>query len=146
MVDTGTTKIMKIRTYKELMRIDDFVERYEYLRLLGEVGVATFGWERWLNQELYRSKKWRKVRDKIIVRDDGYDLAHPDFEITDRIIIHHMNPLTPEDIENDVDEIYEPEFLICTSFQTHNAIHYGDRSLLPELLTERFPGDTCPWK
>lgn len=138
--------IMRIRTYTELIRIEDFVERYEYLRLRGEVGVATFGWERWLNQELYKSSKWRRVRDKVIIRDMGCDLAHPDFQIEDRIIIHHMNPLTPEDIENDVDEIYEPEFLICTSHMTHNAIHYGDQKLLPQLPAERFPGDTCPWK
>lgn len=137
---------MRIRTYTELIRIEDFVERYEYLRLRGEVGVATFGWERWLNQELYRSSKWRRTRDKVIIRDMGCDLAHPDFQIGDRIIIHHMNPLTPEDIENDVDEIYEPEFLICTSHGTHNAIHYGDQTLLPQLPVERFPGDTCPWK
>lgn len=137
---------MRIRTYTELIRIEDFIERYEYLRLRGEVGVATFGWERWLNQELYKSSKWRRVRDKVIIRDMGCDLAHPDFQIGDRIIIHHMNPLTPEDIEDDVDEIYEPEFLICTSHMTHNAIHYGDQKLLPQLPVERFPGDTCPWK
>lgn len=137
---------MKIRTYTELIRIDSFVDRYEYLRLRGEVGVATFGWERWLNQELYKSSKWRRVRDKVIIRDMGCDLAHPDFQIGDRIIIHHMNPLTPEDIEDDVDEIYEPEFLICTSHYTHNAIHYGDQSKLPQLPVERYPGDTCPWK
>lgn len=137
---------MRIRTYTELIRIEDFVDRYEYLRLRGEVGVATFGWERWLNQELYKSLKWRRVRDKVIIRDMGCDLAHPDFQIGDRIIIHHMNPLTPEDIEDDVDEIYEPEFLICTSHMTHNAIHYGDQKLLPQLPVERFPGDTCPWK
>lgn len=138
--------IMRIRTYTELIRIEDFVERYEYLRLRGEVGVATFGWERWLNQELYKSSRWRRVRDKVIIRDMGCDLAHPDFQIGDRIIIHHMNPLTPEDIEDDVDEIYEPEFLICTSHMTHNAIHYGDQKLLPQLPVERFPGDMCPWK
>lgn len=137
---------MRIRTYTELIRIEDFVERYEYLRLRGEVGVATFGWERWLNQELYKSSKWRRTRDKVIIRDMGCDLAHPDFQIGDRIIIHHMNPLTPEDIEDDVDEIYDPEFLICTSPMTHNAIHYGDQKLLPQLPVERFPGDTCPWK
>lgn len=137
---------MKIRTYTELIRIDDFVGRYEYLRLRGEVGVSTFGWERWMNQMLYRSSKWRRTRDKVIIRDMGCDLAHQDFQIGDRIIIHHMNPLTLEQIEDDVDEIYEPEFLICTSHMTHNAIHYGDQSLLPQLPVERMPGDTCPWK
>lgn len=137
---------MKIRTYTELIRIDDFVGRYEYLRLRGEVGVSTFGWERWMNQMLYRSPKWRRTRDKVIIRDMGCDLAHQDFQIGDRIIIHHMNPLTLEQIEDDVDEIYEPEFLVCTSHMTHNAIHYGDQSLLPQLPVERMPGDTCPWK
>lgn len=135
-----------IRTYSELIRIEDFTQRFEYLQLWGKVGEISFGWERWLNQELYKSKKWRRVRDKVIIRDNGCDLAHPDFEITDRIIVHHLNPLTPEDIENDVPEIYDLEFLVCTSRMTHNAIHYGDRDLLPQLPVERRPGDTCPWK
>lgn len=135
-----------IRTYSELIRIEDFTQRFEYLQLWGKVGEISFGWERWLNQELYKSTKWRRVRDKVIIRDNGCDLAHQDFEITDRIIVHHLNPLTPEDIENDVPEIYDLEFLVCTSRMTHNAIHYGDRDLLPQLPVERRPGDTCPWK
>lgn len=139
---------MRIRTYTELIRIDDFLDRFEYLRLQGVVGEMTFGWERWLNQELYHSRRWRRVRDEVIIRDMGCDLAWEEFQIPDgdRIYIHHMNPLTPEDIENDSDDIYNPEFLICTSFNTHNAIHYGDQSLLPKLPIERRPWDTCPWK
>lgn len=139
---------MRIRTYTELIRIPDYYERFRYLQLRGEVGIETFGWERYLNQMLYRSKKWRKVRDEVIIRDNGCDLAHPDFEISkyDRIYIHHMNPLSPEDVESNSDLIYDPEFLICTVFGTHNAIHYGDEGLLPKLPVERRPGDTCPWR
>lgn len=140
------TKTMRIRRYTELIRISDFRERYEYLRLGGEVGARTFGWERFLNQELYHSKKWRKVRDEVIVRDCGCDLAHPDFEIGDCVIIHHMNPLSSDEIESDSGLIYDPEFLICTSRMTHNAIHYGDSELLPRLPVLRRPGDTCPWR
>lgn len=137
---------MRLRTYKELSRLASFKERYDYLRIGGEVGAMTFGWERYINQMLYHSKKWRKARDMVIIRDEGCDLAHQDFEIRDQIIVHHMNPLTPEDIEEDCDYIYDPDLLICTSRNTHNAIHYGDVSLLPKLPIERRPWDTCPWR
>lgn len=137
---------MMIRTYTELSRLDAFEERYEYLRLRGEVGQITFGWERYLNQILYHSKKWRRIRDEVIIRDNGCDLGHEDWQIRGRIIVHHLNPLTPEEVEDDADTIYDPEFLICTSELTHNAIHYGDVNLLPKLPVERKPGDTCPWK
>ncbi len=137
---------MKIRCYTELMRLGSFQDRYEYLRLRGEVGEITFGWERYLNQILYQSKKWRRLRNDVIIRDNGCDLAHEDYEIKYRIYIHHMNPITVEDIENDSEFVWNPEYLICTSFDTHNAIHYGDASLLPRLPVERRPGDTCPWK
>lgn len=137
---------MKIRRYKELMRIDDYYERYRYLQLKGEVGMVTFGWERFMNQALYKTKRWKKTRDEVIIRDCGCDLAHPDFEIRDRIIIHHMNPISADDIESESDIVFDPEFLICTTHMTHNAIHYGDESLLPRLPIERRPGDTCPWK
>lgn len=137
---------MRVRCYKELKRIDDYYERFKYLQLRGEVGASTFGWERYLNQMLYRSQRWRKVRDEVIIRDNGCDLAHPDFEIRFRIIVHHMNPLSVEDIELDRDIIYDPEFLICTTQMTHNAIHYGDEDLLPRLPVTRHPGDTCPWR
>lgn len=137
---------MIVRRYRELIRFDSYYERFEYLKLRGEVGVATFGRERYLNQMLYHSPRWRKVRDEVIIRDNGCDLAHPDFEIHDKIIVHHMNPLSIEDIELDRDSIYDPEFLICTTTMTHNAIHYGDADLLAQLPVQRYPGDTCPWK
>lgn len=137
---------MMIRTYTALSRLSEFEERYEYLRLRGEVGKTTFGWERYLNQVLYHSRKWRRARDAVIIRDNGCDLGHEDYQIHGRIIVHHLNPLTPEEIEDDSDTIYDPEFLICTTELTHNAIHYGDANLLPKLPVERRPGDTCPWK
>lgn len=135
-----------IKSYTELSRISDYYERFEYLKLRGYVGEETFGWHRYINQMLYNSQRWRSARDKVIIRDNGCDLGHPDFEIHDRIIIHHMNPITVEDVEEDRDHIYDPEFLICVAHITHEAIHYGDRSLLPSPLIERRPGDTCPWK
>ena len=135
-----------IRRYSELIRYDTFLDRYHYLNLVGQVGVETFGLDRYLNQTLYRSSKWRRTRDQVIIRDNGCDLGFKGFDIAGRIIVHHINPLTVQDIEDDVDEIYDPEFLICCSFETHNAIHYGDERLLPALPVERRPGDTCPWK
>ena len=135
-----------IRRYSELIRYDTFLDRYHYLNLVGQVGVATFGLDRYLNETLYRSSKWRRTRDQVIIRDNGCDLGFEGFDIAGRIIVHHINPLTVQDIEDDVDEIYDPEFLICCSFETHNAIHYGDERLLPVLPVERRPGDTCPWK
>lgn len=135
-----------IKTYSELMEIDDFYDRYKYLRLSGSVGADTFGSLRYINQAFYSSHQWRKLRRKIIIRDNGRDLAHEDFEIHGRIYIHHLNPVTPQDLETDSEFVWDPEFLVCVSFDTHNAIHYGDESLLPELPIERRPGDTCPWK
>lgn len=134
------------RTYTELIRIPTFEERFEYLKLNGRVGSDTFGFDRYMNQILYRSYKWRKLRDGLIVRDNGCDLAHEDHPLSGRIIIHHMNPITPEQVEKDDPEIYNPEFLICTANITHEAIHYGDSSLLPKPIIERRPGDTCPWR
>lgn len=135
-----------IRRYSELIRYDTFLDRYHYLNLVGQVGIETFGLDRYLNQTLYRSSKWRRTRNQVILRDNGCDLGVEGFDIFDKIIVHHINPLTIADIEDDVDEIYDPEFLICCSFDTHNAIHYGDERLLPSLPVERRPGDTCPWK
>jgi hypothetical protein len=123
-----------------------FEERYQYLKLNGVVGDSTFGYDRILNQLLYRSDRWKKTRDGIIIRDNGCDLGIEDYEIHDKIYVHHMNPITIEDVENDRDEIYDPEYLICTSFNTHNAIHYGDESLLPKPPIERRMNDTCPWR
>lgn len=122
-----------------------FRERYLYLRLQGGVGVQTFGADRYLNQALYQSSQWKKVRDKIILRDEGCDLGIPGYEIQDKIYVHHMNPITSEDILEERKEIMDPEFLICVSFNTHNAIHFSDESLLPSLPIERKPGDTKLW-
>lgn len=137
---------MKIRTYSELKKLKTFNSRYEYLKLKGVVGETTFGFDRYINQMLYRSKRWKEARDKVILRDEGCDLGIEGHEIYDKIIIHHINPITLEDIENDIDELYNPEYLIATSHKTHQAIHYGDDSLLPKTLVERKRNDTTPWK
>lgn len=136
---------LRKKKFSEIKRLKTFQERYEYLRLRGGVGVETFGADRFLNQDFYRSKEWRSVRDKVIVRDNGCDLGLPGYEIYDKIYIHHMNPITPEDILDWNDDIINPEYLICVSFDTHNAIHFGDESLLPKLPIERKPGDTKLW-
>lgn len=135
-----------IRTYSELITYNTFIDRFNYLKLVGQVGVETFGFDRYVNQMLYRSQKWLETRRKVIIRDKGCDLGIPEYEIGDRIIVHHMNPITLEDIEEERPEIFNPEFLISTSFITHNAIHYGDESLLPKLPAERSANDMCPWK
>ena len=142
----AVTLTMKIRCYKELSRLKTFKERYEYLKLSGRVGESTFGYDRYLNQILYNSPRWKKVRDIVIIRDNGCDLGVEGYEINDKIIIHHMNPITVEDIEEENDDIFNPEFLISSSDRTHKAIHYSDESLLPQLPIERTPGDTCPWR
>lgn len=135
-----------IRTYRKLRQLSSFEARYEYLRLFGKVGIDTFGYDRYLNQLLYTSGRWRKTRDGIIVRDNGCDLGIQDHEIYGKIIIHHMNPITIEDVELDREEIYDPNLLITTSSNTHQAIHYGDKSLLPRLPLIRTKNDTCPWR
>jgi hypothetical protein len=134
-----------IRTYLELIQHSNFEDRYHYLALRGEVGSATFGFDRWLNQQFYTSRQWRNLRQHIIVRDDGCDLGVPEYEILDRPIIHHMNPLTVDDIVHGTDEALDPEYLILVSHRTHNAIHYGDESLLPKPVVSRRPGDTQLW-
>jgi hypothetical protein len=139
---------MKIRTYSELKRLKTFEERYQYLRLAGIVGESTFGYDRYLNQILYNSKRWKRTRDSIIVRDHGCDLGvnDKDHEIYGRIIIHHMNVISIEDIENCYDKLFDPELLITTSNNTHLAIHFGSESLLPQMPIERRPNDMCPWR
>lgn len=137
--------ITLIKCYTELRRLKSFEERYRYLRLSANVGDNTFGYDRYLNQMLYTSKKWLNVRDGIIIRDLGCDLGIEDYEIHGKIIVHHMNPITIEDIELDRDEVFDPEFLICTTHDTHNAIHFGNESLLPRLPIIRRRNDTCPW-
>lgn len=134
-----------IRTYTELLTFKSFRDRYEYLRLRGVVGESTFGFDRYLNQMLYSSQRWRTLRNEIIIRDGACDLATFGYEIHDRIIIHHMNPITENDIIHDRDHIYDPEFLICTSSNTHRAIHFSDANLLKEDYIERRPGDTRLW-
>ena len=135
-----------IRTYSQLIRLRTFEERYQYLRLVGRVGVETFGYDRYLNQFFYTSKRWRRTRDDIIIRDDGCDLGIRGREIPRMIIIHHINPITIEDIEIDREELYDPEFLISSSDRTHKAIHFSDESLLPSLPIIRRRNDTCPWR
>lgn len=138
---------MMIRTYSELIRISDFKGRFRYLQLYGKVGLDTFGFDRVFNQKFYRSKEWRQIRDKIIVRDLGCDLGIEGYEIIHQpIVIHHMNPISLKDIKDSTDFLLNPEYLICTTDRTHKAIHYGDESLLMLPFTERSRNDTCPWK
>ena len=137
---------MSIKTYSELILLPTFEERFEYLRLNGAVGKDTFGYDRYLNQAFYTSYEWKKIRDQIIIRDNGCDLGIPGREIGRRIYIHHINPLRKDDIVSRSEYLTNPEFLICTSFETHNAIHYGDINLLPRDPVERKPNDTCPWR
>lgn len=139
-------KTMIFRNFKELSRLKTFEERYEYLRIKGDVGIETFGFDRYLNQALYSSKEWKQVRDIVILRDNGCDLGMDGYEIQKGIIIHHMNPLTINDVLNRNEDIFNPNYLICCSHRTHNAIHYGDSEQLPKSLIERKPKDTCPWK
>ena len=136
---------MIIKTYSQLSRLESFEERYQYLRVKGIVGKETFGVERYLNQVFYRSKRWKSTRNDIIIRDNGCDLGVDGYEIPYRIYVHHINPITVEQVEKEDPDLFNPEYLICTSFDTHEAIHFGDESLLPKLPVERYPGDTCPW-
>ena len=136
-----------IRTYSELSQMASFKDRFEYLRLDGAVGTETFGFDRYINQQFYRSQDWKRIRNEIIVRDNGCDLGIEGFEIYGRIYIHHMNPIMLKDIVHQTDFLLNPEYLICTTHQTHNAIHYGDESLLSTLEpVQRTRNDTCPWK
>ena len=137
---------MTIRTYSELSKLKTFKERYEYLKLEGKVGEETFGWERYLNQLLYKSKRWQKARDMVIIRDNGCDLGIEGYNISERIMVHHMNPITIDDVKNERDFVFDPEYLISTRHSTHNAIHYGDESLLSQEPIERKRNDTCPWR
>jgi hypothetical protein len=143
------TKVMTImtiiRSYSELKRLDSFEERYDYLRLKGVVGEATFGFDRHINQALYQSNEWRNARRKAIIRDNGCDLGVFGYEIYGEILVHHMNPITVDDIVNRAELVLDPEFLITTTMNTHNAIHYGDQTLLRTPFVERIPGDTKLW-
>jgi hypothetical protein len=134
-----------MRTYSEMLQYSTLEDRFAYLSLRGQVGESTFGFDRWLNQQFYTSRQWRQLRHHIIVRDEGCDLAVPGYEIPVRPTIHHMNPLTVDDIVHGTDEALDPEFLILVSQPTHNAIHFGDASLLPRPVIPRAPGDTQLW-
>lgn len=129
-----------------MIQLEKFLDRYEYLKLDGIIGEETFGYDRYINQKLYRSKEWRDIRHKVIVRDEGCDLAHSDFPIHGKIIIHHINPITIEDINNSNPIVFDLDNLICVTMNTHNAIHYGDQELLPQDPVERTAFDTCPWR
>lgn len=139
-----------IRTYSELITIESYLDRFEYLRLDGEVGVETFGFDRWMNQQFYHSDEWKRVKRQVILRDtDGdnvLDMAHPDYPVKDLIIVHHMNPIRFENM-SDLDWLLNPEYLVCVSHPTHMAIHYGNEIFVQDKeIVIRKPNDTCPWK
>ena len=142
----GMVTTMIIRTYSELIALPTFEERFKYLQLNGQVGESTFGFDRYMNQVFYRSQKWKSIRDFVIIRDCGCDLGVEGYDIHGKIIIHHMNPLSMRDIETESDFLLNPDFLICTTHNTHNAIHYGDENLLVIAPIERTKNDTCPWR
>lgn len=134
-----------MRTYTELEQLGSIEDRYNYLQLGGTVGQTTFGFDRWMNQQFYRSTEWRQMRDEVISRDLGRDLGCDDFIIGGDILIHHMNPIDVDDIRYSTENLLDPEYLISCSLRTHNAVHYGDASLLPQIYVPRRPGDTASW-
>lgn len=135
-----------MRTYTKLSHFQTFKERFDYLKLNGMVGKDTFGFDRWLNQRFYNSAEWKHIRNYVIIRDNGCDLGLAGNDISGKILIHHMNPISIDDIENRSDILLNPEYLICVSHNTHNAIHYGDSDLLLKIPLQRTKNDTCPWK
>lgn len=137
---------MSIRTYSELILLPTFEERFKYLQLNGRVGDNTFGFDRYINQKFYRSAEWKRIRDYIIIRDNGCDLAADGYEIHGRILIHHMNPITISDIKFSTEYLMNPDYLICVTHNTHNAIHYGDEKQIITGPIVRTKNDTCPWK
>ena len=137
---------MSIKTHSELILLPTFEERFKYLQLNGRVGDDTFGFDRYINQIFYRSTEWKRIRDLVIMRDNGCDLALEGYEIYGRIIIHHMNPITVKDVELSTEYLMNPEYLICVTHNTHNAIHYGDEKLINKGPVVRTKNDTCPWK
>ena len=137
---------MSIRTYSELITIPTFEERFEYLQLKGSVGKDTFGYDRYLNQVLYRSPEWKRLRNQIIIRDDGCDLACDGYDVYGKVLIHHLNPITVEDVLARSRKVFDPDNLVCVSHNTHNAIHYGDVDLLVARPIIRTKNDTCPWR
>ena len=137
---------MSIKTYSEVIQLPTFLDRYRYLRIGGRVGVETFGYDRYLNQTLYRTPEWKRFRREIILRDNGCDLGCEGYEIVGNILVHHIEPITVEDVLKRDPKIFDPDNAISTSLNTHNAIHYGDESLLITEPLERTKNDTCPWK
>lgn len=135
-----------LRTYKELSRLETFEDRFDYLAIGGMIGEDTFGFDRYLNQKFYKSKEWKRIRDQVIVRDNGCDLGLEGYSIYGKIIIHHMNPIAAKDIVDATDILLNPEYLICVTPDTHNAIHFGNKDRLPKAPVERTRFDTCPWK
>lgn len=135
-----------IKTYSELITLPTFEERFRYLQLNGSVGKDTFGFDRYLNQKFYRSAEWKRIRDQVIIRDNGCDLGIEDRVIYGKVLIHHMNPISVKDIRYLTDILLNPEYLICVTHNTHNAIHYGDEDLIIKAPIVRTPYDTCPWK
>lgn len=137
---------MLLKSYRNLILLPTILDRFEYLKIKANVGDPTFGFDRFINQDFYQSREWRQVRMKVIARDEGCDLGVPEYPIGGKVIIHHINPITAEDIENASDLLFDMDNLICVSESTHNAIHFGDETLLPAEPIIRMPGDTCPWR
>lgn len=135
-----------MKSYRELKKLKTFLDRFEYLKIGGKIGQSTFGGDRWINQAFYTSKEWRRTRNGIILRDNGCDLGVEGYDILRNLVIHHINPVTIEDLEERRDIALDPDNLVCVSDITHKAIHYGDASLLPKEPVERKPNDTCPWR
>ena len=135
-----------IRRYSDLIQLKTFEDRFSYLKLHGKVGEETFGLDRYLNQQLYKSRRWQNIRSQVIIRDDGCDLGIDGHQMDNYITIHHMNPISMEDIEEERDVVFDPEYLICCSSRTHKAIHFGDENLLIRDPIIRRPNDTCPWR
>ena len=142
----GKVVITIIRTYAQLITFPTFEERFKYLQMNGTVGRETFGWDRYLNQVFYKSPKWKAARDFVIMRDNGCDLGLEGYDIHGKVLVHHLNPITIEDIESENASLFDPNNLICVSHNTHNAIHYGGANLLPKAPITRSKNDTCPWK
>lgn len=134
------------RNYHELKKLSTFEERFEYLKLHGTVGKDTFGFDRIFNQQFYRSSEWKRIRNTVIIRDNGCDLGIEGHDIFGKILIHHMNPISIKDIQNSTDFLLNPDYLICVSHETHNAIHYGNKLLIRKAPIERTKNDTCPWR
>lgn len=137
---------MTYKTYSELIKIESFEDRFKYVNLVGTIGETTFGGHRYLNQILYQTDKWKSTRREVILRDNGCDLAHKDYEIKGSIYIHHLNPITIDDILEERPCVFDLNNLVCTAFRTHNAIHYGTVELLPKDPINRTKNDTCPWR